>query len=118
MCDSIRSEIIDPSLNHYFELPEKELERLRTSYLLKEQEKNNNIRRARQLDDQMLLDRFRLVDPENIVFDDGKLMDISKYNRTIQNDIDYNYYNERLTQGNSITISMSALMDPRTGERR
>lgn len=109
MCDTI--DIINNQFTNFLNLPEKEKERLEQSQILKDIEKENMRRRAKQLDDQYLLDKFMLVDPNDIVFDDGVLMNITKNNRTVQNDKSYDYYNPKLTQGQSINISQRVISE-------
>jgi len=99
-------------------LTEMESERLARSQELKNLEKQNMIRRAKQIDNQYYLDLLRFTNPEEIVFDDGEPMNIMKNNRTIQNDCTYDYYNPKLNQGQSILISPSALFDLRTGAKK
>lgn len=121
---SKRSETLIPSDELFFNvnaptilLPDMEIERLARSQELKDMERENMKRRAKQLDAQYYLDVLRFVDPEKIVYDDGKFMYIGDRNMTIQNQYSYDYYNPKLTQGQSVTISMSALYDVRTGEK-
>lgn len=99
-------------------ITEMESERLARSQELKDLEKQNMIRRAKQLDNQYYLDLLRFTNPEDIVFDDGEPMNIMKYNFPIQNSYTYDYYNPKLNQGQSILISPGVLFDLRSGAKK
>lgn len=99
-------------------LTEMETERLARSQELKDLEKQNMIRRAKQLDNQYYLDLLRFTNPDEIVFDDGELMNITEYNQTIQNSYTYDYYNPKLNQGQSVLISQGVLFDLVSGAKK